>query len=44
MPNKKHVSLRHKLKRHIDMNLLNFSTVFPDEASCKAKWKAMRNK
>ena len=26
------------------MNLLNFSTTFPDEASCKAKWKAMRDK
>jgi hypothetical protein len=26
------------------MNLLNFSTLFPDEASCKAKWKAYRDK
>jgi hypothetical protein len=28
----------------IDMNLLNFSTTFPDESSCKAQWKAMRDK
>jgi hypothetical protein len=21
------------------MNLLNFTTLFPDETSCKAKWK-----
>jgi Zn ribbon nucleic-acid-binding protein len=26
------------------MNLLNFSTLFPDEASCKAKWKEYRDK
>jgi hypothetical protein len=26
------------------MNLLNFSTTFPDEASCKVQWKAMRDK
>jgi Zn ribbon nucleic-acid-binding protein len=25
------------------MNLLNFSTLFPDEASCKAKWKEYRD-
>jgi uncharacterized Zn finger protein (UPF0148 family) len=24
------------------MNLLNFTTQFPDEASCKAKWKEYR--
>jgi hypothetical protein len=28
----------------MDMNLLNFSTTYPDEASCKAKWKSMRDK
>ncbi|MDR0384660.1 MAG: transposase, partial [Prevotellaceae bacterium] len=26
------------------MNLLNLSTTYPDETSCKAKWKAMRDK
>jgi hypothetical protein len=26
------------------MNLLNFTTLFPDEASCKAKWKEYRDK
>jgi transposase-like protein/DNA-directed RNA polymerase subunit RPC12/RpoP len=26
------------------MNLLNFTTLFPDEASCKAKWKEIRDK
>ncbi len=26
------------------MNLLNFMTQFPDEASCKAKWKEYRDK
>jgi DNA-directed RNA polymerase subunit RPC12/RpoP len=26
------------------MNLLNFSKTFPDEASCKAKWKEYRDK
>jgi hypothetical protein len=31
-----------KYKSH--MNLLNFTTLFPDEASCKAKWKEYRDK
>ena len=26
------------------MNLLNFSTLYPDEASCKSKWKEYRDK
>jgi|AntRauTorcE11898_2_1112593.scaffolds.fasta_scaffold92350_2 hypothetical protein len=26
------------------MNLLNFSAQFPDEASCKAKWKEYRDR
>jgi len=26
------------------MNLLNFNTLFPDEASCKVKWKKYRDK
>jgi hypothetical protein len=26
------------------MNLLNFTTTFPDEQSCKLKWKAIRDK
>ncbi|GHT27299.1 hypothetical protein AGMMS4957_22480 [Bacteroidia bacterium] len=26
------------------MNLLNFTTTFPDEQSCKLKWKEMRDK
>jgi DNA-directed RNA polymerase subunit RPC12/RpoP len=26
------------------MNLLNFTMSFPDEASCKAKWKEYRDK
>ena len=25
------------------MNLLNFSTLYPDESSCKVKWKAYRD-
>jgi hypothetical protein len=25
------------------MNLLNFVSQYPDEASCKAKWKVMRD-
>ena len=25
------------------MNLLNFNTLYPDEASCKAKWKELRD-
>ena len=26
------------------MNLLNFSSTFPDEESCKIRWKAFRDK
>jgi hypothetical protein len=26
------------------MNLLNFTSLFPDEASCKAKWKECKDK
>lgn len=26
------------------MNLLNFTTVFSDESSCKARWKSYRDK
>jgi DNA-directed RNA polymerase subunit RPC12/RpoP len=41
---KKNTAFEARLNRNIDMDLLNFSTAFPDEASCKAQWKAMRDK
>jgi hypothetical protein len=32
------------VKMYIDMNSLNFTDQYPDEASCKAKWKSIRDK
>jgi hypothetical protein len=44
LPTKKKVlPLRRKKLEIKEMNLLNFSTIYPDEASCKAKWKDMRD-
>ena len=41
---KKYYLCSHKKKPSNIMNLLNFTSTFPDEASCKSKWKEYRDK